>query len=99
MNIDDEELKLIQGIKPKLVVPICISLVCLAPNIRMFLYFMQNTGNLKMILTAGVNFFCIVILIVSWVNYVGAMDNYKDMLQKYHMHFVNDENKEVKSRE
>ena len=53
----------------------------------MLLYFIQNTGNSKMILATSINFFCMVLMIVSWVNYVGAMDNYKDMLQKYQKQF------------
>ena len=76
---------MIESIKPKLIGPICCSFVCMAPNIAILLYFIENAWNTKMIITTVTNIFCLVLTVVSRVNYSRAMDNYKDMIKKYYL--------------
>lgn len=81
--LHNDELKLIKGIKPKLVIPICCSIICFSPNIAILIYFLENIWNARMIIVTIMSLFCNVLLVVSWVTYFTSMDNYKDMIKKY----------------
>ncbi len=79
----NDELETIKKIKPNMIIPICFSVVSIAPNLTILNFFMENPQNFKMIVIEALNIFLGVLMIISWVTYFNSMNNYKNILQEY----------------